>query len=349
MWLWAIYRLSNDKVVTCQSLANDLGVNIKTAWLLLQKVRYLLKQNVVLNGVVSIDEMYFGGSWHSKHRQYKENKMREDGFLQADEKYTTKKKSLLQESARRRKANIIGLCDENKFCQLIHSVRITQNVVEHLYKQHDISTLVSDEANLYTFANNRVVVNHEKEQYIEWNNGVKYSTNNVENKNSWIQRIIGGGHIQVKQKYLQLYLNEIAFRLNCTGASIEERFKLLCTVISRKADSVTANTIKTFDYMAYNGLPEPIGYNCKLYNSNYRKGLKDGTLQRNPKEHSDWYYNCKCIPITRGKNKGGNTTPESRYNALNNKKTPLNEVELNMISWIKERDKEELEKQKHTL
>lgn len=343
MWLWAIYRLCNDKVVTCQSLATDLGVNIKTAWLLLNKVRYLLKQNQQLSGTISIDEMYFGGSWKSKHRNYKENKMCEDGFLMVKEKYTSEKRALLYESARKRKARIISMVDSNKFCSLIQSTEITTNIINHVVGKYNPEKIVSDEAQIYKNFQNRIIINHNEEKYITINNGNIYSTNNCENRNSWIERIIHGGHVHCKHKYLQLYLNEIAFRMNCTGLSIEERFEKMVELLSANSDAITIKHIKEFDYMVYNGLPTPIGYNRKLYKEDYTRKLNNNEIQVNGSIHSNWWYNTPYFE-GKGKSVGKLITPRRKQNSLVNKKYKTTD-DLAILEFIKQKDIEELKKQ----
>lgn len=72
LWFWAIYLFSRDKRgCSAVALKNALNVSYPTAWLLLQKIRSAMKSRddeYILNGIVLVDEAFFGGKTQGKKR-----------------------------------------------------------------------------------------------------------------------------------------------------------------------------------------------------------------------------------------------------------------------------------------
>lgn len=67
-------------------------------------------------------------------------------------------------------------------------------------------------------------------------------TNGIEDVWSQLKRIIGGTHIQVNKKYLQLYTNECAFRYN----NVYRRERMFETILGR------IPTLKAINVFKYN-------------------------------------------------------------------------------------------------
>lgn len=65
-WFWAIFLLGRDKRgVSARRLAKDLELRYETAWLMLHKLRAAMAhrdQRYRLQGLVEVDEAFFGGS-----------------------------------------------------------------------------------------------------------------------------------------------------------------------------------------------------------------------------------------------------------------------------------------------
>ena len=64
-WFLAMYFVANHKkCISATQLSSDIGVTLKTAWFLLQKVRRTLHRGVhriKLDGEVELDETFVGG------------------------------------------------------------------------------------------------------------------------------------------------------------------------------------------------------------------------------------------------------------------------------------------------
>lgn len=63
-WFWAIYLVAKDKRgFSATQLSKELGLPYNTAWFLLHRIRFAMSQrddNYLLNGIVEVDDTYFG-------------------------------------------------------------------------------------------------------------------------------------------------------------------------------------------------------------------------------------------------------------------------------------------------
>jgi transposase len=194
-WFYAIYLFSVGKNgVSAKELERHLGVTYKTAWRMAKQIRLLMAQDGgQLTGIVEVDETYIGG--RAKHDRKFANKTAVIGIVEREK------------GAGQVKAVATKQADASIALPFMRAA-IKQGTAVH-----------SDESRIYhrvkrEFAHQ--VINHAKGEYAR--EGV--TTNTIEGFWSQMKRSIDGTYHCVSPKYLQLYVDEFAFRYNHRGAAV---------------------------------------------------------------------------------------------------------------------------------
>lgn len=71
IWFWAAYLMSQDRRgVSAMHISRELDLHYSTAWTILHKLRRVLAEDKAspLEGVVEVDETYYGGKGHSESK-----------------------------------------------------------------------------------------------------------------------------------------------------------------------------------------------------------------------------------------------------------------------------------------
>ena len=216
-WFTALYIISaHKKGVSSLQLAKDLGIGIKAAWFVLQRLREMLQDNApeLLDTFVEVDEVYIGGKWknrsQAKRKERKERK--EAGYLEDDTK-----------------TPVMGFVQRDGKAVL----KVIDGTTEETMKG-TIKTIVSPESVIITdghtsyigidkdFAGHEVV-NHSQGEYVR---GDIY-TNSVEGFFSHLKRMIFGTYHWVSPQHLHRYCNECAYRYNSRRIKDVDRFYLI--------------------------------------------------------------------------------------------------------------------------
>lgn len=209
-WFIAIYLiLSHKKGISSTQLSRDLKVTQKTAWFMLQRIRYMLKAKStksLLRGVIQIDETFIGGKnknrpWHKKVK-YSQGRSFKD------------------------KTPVLGMLNDRGQLQ----TKVIPNTKAHTIKPiinktvAKNSIIVTDEwkaySKLYT-RYNHYIVDHSRKQYVNENG---FTTNALEGAWSHLKRMIIGVYHKVSRKYLQRYCDEFTYRYNTRALSDIDRF-----------------------------------------------------------------------------------------------------------------------------
>jgi hypothetical protein len=213
------------KGISSIQLALELGVNQKTAWFMLHRIRENLKENapkmLSQDKIIESDETYVGGK--EKNRHYAKKLASPETGLANDGTIYNKKKV------------VIGAIERGGRVVLKHISDAGGKNVVGFIKQHVPlgSRLMTDEHTSYSKLYKYYIhgkVNHSIGQYVIKD---KY-TNTIESFWSILKRGINGTYIQVSSKYLDKYLSEFAERFNTRKMSVGERFELFLSMTKRR-------------------------------------------------------------------------------------------------------------------
>ena len=245
-WMQGMYEMFTSNFTSSNTLAAKLGINQKSAWLMMTKLRFCMcQENVQLSGVVAQDEMYIGGCLSNYHYRRKWDLLRKYKYVGMDDKRYNKQAIFRLNAAL--KVPVFGMNDGNRIVLTATPNPIKKEYLWLLYKKHvkKGSITVSDESGLYTDWEKHTKCelytnNHHNNQYITKE---KYTSNRIENTFSWYKR---GFNSRITHcKYHQYYLNEFAFRYNTRNMTTEERFyELISSTIGKQ---VTYNTIRDYN------------------------------------------------------------------------------------------------------
>lgn len=206
-WFIAIYLFANHKKgLSSFQLAKDIGVTQKTAWFMLQRLRYAIETNSFkkqLTNIVEIDETYVGGKESNKHINKRTKNI---------DKIKGDKSAIL--GMQERKGNLI-LAKFDKLNKANIKPIIEQNISKG-------ATIYTDESPIYKFLPQRQFVNHSQKEYVNGN----ITTNHIEGVFSHFKRLIYGIYHQCSQKHIQKYADMFCFRWNTRDFSLQGRIEL---------------------------------------------------------------------------------------------------------------------------
>ena len=193
-WFFAITLVANAKKgLSSRQLARDLGLPVKTAYSLSQRIRKAMLGNrsPFLRGIIEIDETYIGGK--PRHRSQ-------------DNKRGRGTKKTMVVGALEREGEVIAR-SYNQFRQ--------SDVKDLIMKNIDIdnSEIHTDEYRVYNKVNrltSHKTVNHGAKQYVKGN----VHTNSIEGFWSLVKRAHYGQHHHYSRQYTDLYIAEAVFKYN---------------------------------------------------------------------------------------------------------------------------------------
>jgi len=191
--------------ISAKQIQREMGVTYKTAWRMFHQIRALLGEDIDnLDGEVEVDETYIGGKRQGKRGRGAEGKSKVVGAVQRSGKVVAQ---VVPDVKRRTLASFIAK------------------------KVSPIATLYTDEFPTYDtmarFGYDHKRIEHHAREYVRGT----IHTNNIEGFWSLVKRGISGVYHHVSPQYLQLYLNEYAFRYNHRKVEIP-MFKIFLSRIS---------------------------------------------------------------------------------------------------------------------
>ena len=242
VWMLGLYEILSTNYISSIELATKLGINQKSAWLMLSKLRYALDESDIVLGNdsedwISMDEAYLGGCLTNYHYSRKLRLLKERHFITDFSIEDAKKrgqrlyeKSDIYALNSSLKAPVFGMTDKGKAVLYATPNPIRKEYIREIYKGHvkGECLAVSDESRLYDgwtkeIGSPLVTNNHHNNHYITHSETLhaQVSSNRIENRFSWLKR--GFGSRITHCKYHQLYLNEWCFRFNTRDMSTEDR------------------------------------------------------------------------------------------------------------------------------
>jgi len=201
-WFYAIYlNTSLKKGISSIQLAKYLDITQKTAWFMLQRIRYSVEKagrGDLLGNIVEADETYVGGKKH-------------DG---------------MRGRGASGKTPVVGIAERKGEIRLAVTQDTTAHTLEKVITDNVTpgSTVMTDEYRPYNhvtrlgYEHRRV--NHSSKEFVVGQN----HTNTIEGAWSHLKLSIRAIYIGVSPKHLQKYCAEYEYRYNTRGLKDDERF-----------------------------------------------------------------------------------------------------------------------------
>lgn len=195
-WFYAIYLFSVAKNgVSAKELERHLGVTYKTAWRMAKQIRFLMREdNITLGGsgkIVEIDGTHIGPRAKKTDTNRVKNKKPVIAMIERGGKMRAK----------------VGYEDAS-------------TILPYLKNNVDRASMINSDAfrgyHRVSLNFDHEFVNHAKQEYSR--QGINVNT--VEGFFGQLKRSINGTYHGISSKYVELYLNEFAYRFNHRNDSI---------------------------------------------------------------------------------------------------------------------------------
>jgi transposase-like protein len=227
IWLMAIHLLcASKKGISAHQLHRMLGITYRSAWFMAHRLRYALTQEPMLSlmtGTVEIDETYIGGKMKNYPKAKRKPGERKPDFPAPIEN----------------KQPVVALVQRDGTVRSHHVRRITAanlkpiieaNIAPNAHIMTDSGTVLKGAL----MGRNHYQVNHTKDEYVRYENGLRITTNTVEGFFGLLKRGVNGTFHHISEQHLHRYLNEFDFRYNSRKVTDGERSKQLIGKVKGK-------------------------------------------------------------------------------------------------------------------
>ena len=203
-WFQIITLMLNAKTgISAKEIQRNLGITYKTVYYTCMRIRIgMLMEETQLNGIIEMDESYFGGVARSHGKKIDDN--------QTSIALTSNKRG-----RGTNKISVVGMVQRKG--QVVTKVieKLTKrNLLAMLkkYAKNDNSILITDGFRSYVELEkyiDRLVINHSK----QYSKGIVH-LNTIEGYWSYVKNGIRGSFRAISKKYLPIYLVEFEWKYN---------------------------------------------------------------------------------------------------------------------------------------
>lgn len=238
-WLFALWIITSyKKGISSIQLAKTIGITQKSAWFMAQRIRacFGIENNNELEGVVEVDESFFGGKNKNRHKDKKvaqsqgrsfKDKTPALGMLQrAEVEIVERPHKIIPNKTVKEK-----ITKKSSKLNAIVIPNTQGKVIQPLIKSHvKLNTkLITDEWHAYKGLGsiyNHGIVDHSKKEYVNLNDSSIYS-NGIEGVWGIMKRSYNGIYNWWSKKHMQKYLDEFVYRYNMKDHPDSDKFNWL--------------------------------------------------------------------------------------------------------------------------
>jgi transposase-like protein len=225
-WLLAIHLLcSSKKGMSAHQLHRMLGITYKSAWFMVHRIRYAMRQSSVfskMGGTIEIDETYIGGKRRMPNTPQAGKLRRTAGHAPFANKQA-----------------VVSLVERDGSVQSHHVRRVTAENLRPIIEAsiEPDAVIMTDSSTVLGSALMRrkhYQLDHTRNEYVRYKQGLKITTNTVEGFFGLLKRGINGVYHHVGEQHLHRYLSEFDFRYNSRKITDGERTSRLIRQVHGK-------------------------------------------------------------------------------------------------------------------
>lgn len=235
VWITVMYRMcSSKKGISAYQIHREYGMNYEAAWFMCHRIRWAMTEKgfSFLSGTVEADETYVGGKPRGNRKGIQERRTRSEVIKEAVDKKTP----------------VFGILERGGRVRAGVMPKVTGPAAQGaLLANLDLKNtrLMTDEAQVYKLIGKHLphdVIRH-KSEYVRG----EVHTQGIEGFWAGLKRQLIGTHHHVDAGYLNMYVQESAFRHNTRKQSDAERFAILGGQVDGRVDWYLGRNAKDAD------------------------------------------------------------------------------------------------------
>lgn len=225
-WFHIIGTMLNAKTgISAKEIQRSTGVTYKTAYYTCMRVRVgMLMPETMLDGIIEMDESYFGGKPKKKNKSSEESQpMLATPFL--------------KRGRGTKKVSVVGMVERQGEVKTKVVEKLTKRNLLSMLKANakkENSILITDSFKSYSDFDKYIehlIINHSK----EYSRGIVH-VNTIEGFWSYVKNGIKGSFRAISKKYLPLYLCEFEFKYNHRKSGSNEFIEYLENALGQEKE-----------------------------------------------------------------------------------------------------------------